>query len=71
MDQSVLKNVKILIGEKTAAKLIDIKPQTMQAWRHKGIGPKYVKISRRCVKYDPCDIEEWISKKRVNPENEG
>lgn len=32
---------------------------TQYTWRHKGIGPKSVRLGRR-VKYRRTDIEEWI-----------
>jgi hypothetical protein len=35
------------------------KPNTVEGWRIKGIGPKYIKIGR-LVRYRLADVEEWI-----------
>ncbi len=53
-----------LINEKAAAKRLDVKPQTMSVWRHKGIGPPYVKI-QNAVRYIPKRLDEYIEDQTV------
>ncbi len=40
-----------LINEKAAAVFLDLTPRSMQAMRQRGGGPRFVRISARCVKY--------------------
>ena len=40
-----------LIDEKAAADFLDVTPRTMQALRQHGGGPRFVRLSARCVKY--------------------
>ena len=40
-----------LIDEKTAADFMDLTPRWLQAKRQHGGGPKFVRISQRCIKY--------------------
>jgi hypothetical protein len=39
------------IDEKAAAAFLDLTPRTMQGWRQKGDGPRYVAFSSRCLRY--------------------
>ena len=39
------------IDEKVAADFLGLTPRTMQGWRQKGGGPRYVAISSRCLRY--------------------
>jgi hypothetical protein len=55
--------------EESAANFLEVKKSTLQTWRSLGKGPKYIKISRRCVRYDPVDLEAFLDSKRKNPEN--
>ncbi len=34
-------------------------PATMQALRQRGGGPKFVRISCRCIRYRRADLREW------------
>lgn len=49
-----------LINEHGAAKILTVKPKTLQAWRVNGGGPPFVKIGR-CVRYRLKDLEEFMN----------
>jgi predicted DNA-binding transcriptional regulator AlpA len=51
----------LLLDETGAAKLLGMKPRTLSAWRHRGGGPEYVRISSRCVRYPVAALEAWIA----------
>jgi predicted DNA-binding transcriptional regulator AlpA len=53
--------LKFLVDEREAAALLGLTPRTMQAWRHAGEGPTYVRISARCVRYRVADLEEFAA----------
>lgn len=52
-----------LVSELEVAGLLSLKPETLQIWRIKKIGPKYVKISANCVRYRLADVQDWIVSK--------
>ena len=50
-----------LIEERAAAALLGVVRQTLAQWRRRGVGPPYVRISVRCVRYRPEDLAVWIA----------
>jgi len=49
-----------LLTEQQAATLLNVNPRTLQKWRVQGGGPRFVRMSRRCIRYWPKDIREWV-----------
>lgn len=45
-----------LIDEEAAADFMDVVRRTMQGWRQRGDGPRFVRISGRCIKYRRIDL---------------
>ncbi len=56
---------KALLNQKQAADYIGVKTGTMEIWRYRGGGPPFIRISRRCIRYRPCEIDEWLNKRRA------
>ncbi len=52
-----------LIDEEAAAAFLDLSVRSMQGYRYKGGGPRFVRISSRCVKYRRVDCREWSETK--------
>ena len=50
-----------LLNEKQAAEFLGLTPRVMQAWRTRGGGPVYVRLSHRCVRYRPEDLEAFVA----------
>ena len=48
-----------LIPENPAAKFLNLKCRSLQGFRYRGGGPKYVLISSRCIRYRRIDLWEW------------
>lgn len=48
-----------LIDEKEAGRFLDLGVRTMQKYRQNGNGPKFVRLSGRCVKYRRFDCNVW------------
>ena len=44
-----------LIDEKEMADFLDVTDRSLQKWRQTGGGPRFVRISARCVKYRRID----------------
>ncbi len=48
-----------LIGEKAAAAFLGLKDRTLQKFRQVGGGPRYIRLSSRCLRYRRVDLREW------------
>ncbi|MBT3509302.1 MAG: helix-turn-helix domain-containing protein [Nitrospina sp.] len=52
-----------LLKEEDAAEFLGVSVRTLQGWRFKGGGPKFIKISHRAIRYRRKDLIEWIEGK--------
>jgi len=50
-----------LLNEAQAAEYLAVSPRTLQAWRFYGRGPRWIKLSARCVRYAKDDLDAWIT----------
>jgi predicted DNA-binding transcriptional regulator AlpA len=50
-----------LIDERSAAEFLGITSRTMQAMRQRGGGPKYIRLSSRCLRYRRADLAKWAN----------
>jgi hypothetical protein len=55
------------IDTAAAAALIGISPATLRDWKCQRIGPPYIQLSSRCVRYTIKDLEKFVSDRRVVP----
>ena len=53
----------LYITEARAAEILSVNPRTLQQWRLRGGGPKYVRISTRCVRYRVGDLTRWMDER--------
>lgn len=51
-----------------AALYMKSKKQTLDFYRHKGVGPAYIKFRKR-VFYLKKDLDDYIQNHRITPEN--
>ncbi len=49
-----------LLDPPSAAAILGLSVHTLKDWRIHGIGPRFIRISSRRVRYRPRDIEAWI-----------
>lgn len=59
-----------LINERQAAILLSVTPRALQMWRFLGKGPKFIRISRNCVRYKLKTLQDWISAREVQSTSE-
>jgi DNA-binding transcriptional MerR regulator len=50
----------ILMTEKQVSELLDISPRTLQIWRCRRIGPPFLKVNKRIVRYWRSDVLGWL-----------
>ena len=61
-----------LVNETQAARAYQLTPRCLQAWRANGGGPRFVRVSKRCVRYRISDLEEWAADRlRTSTSDEG
>jgi excisionase family DNA binding protein len=53
-----------LLTEVDAARFLRISSRTLQAWRVKHYGPRFVRVGR-AVRYRRQDLEDWVSEQTV------
>lgn len=56
-------NLNDLLDNEQTAALLGIKPNTLEIWRHKGKGPRFVKLGRAAqapVRYQRSAVAEWV-----------
>ena len=52
-----------LMRQEEAARLLDVTPRALEAWRYRGGGPQWVAISGRCVRYRKSDLLAFIEER--------
>ncbi len=56
-------NPDSLLTESQTAQYLNFTPRCLQAWRQRGGGPKYVRISSRAIRYRKIDLDNWIEER--------
>jgi predicted DNA-binding transcriptional regulator AlpA len=56
-----------LLNPKEASQYLGVKEQTLNQWRHFKIGPKYIKLGRKSVRYVQSDLESFVKQGIVEP----
>jgi predicted DNA-binding transcriptional regulator AlpA len=57
-----------LLDTKELSKMLGVTTNTLQIWRHEGKGPKYLKLSRRAVRYKEQDVLNWMESTAIETE---
>ena len=60
MDQKITP----LVDEDNLADLLNVQVKSVQAWRSRGGGPKFIRVGR-LVRYSQDDIEAWVASRRM------
>ena len=48
-----------LLRPREAARLLAFSPRALEAWRTRGGGPRFVRVSARAVRYRRGDLVDW------------
>lgn len=60
----------IWFDEKQLSSMLNLSCKTLQKFRLTGQGPRFIRISKRCVRYDLADVLEWQASRRVSSTSE-
>ncbi len=57
--QPTIFDLDALVTERQAADFLGVTTRALQKWRATGAGPRYVRISSRCIRYRRRDLIAW------------
>ncbi len=58
-----------LLDPQTVTKILGLgSSRVLEAWRRRGCGPPFIRVSPRAVRYRRQDVERWIAERRVSDE---
>lgn len=52
-------NPNKLLGEMEACELLSLSVRTLQAYRTRGVGPRFIKLGAKCIRYRYSDLLDW------------
>ena len=58
-----------MLDQKEAAQFLHVQPRTLESWRQRRIGPRFVRYSMRCVRYRTQDLQAWLDNQSIPTEN--
>lgn len=59
-----------VITEDEAAEFLTVSPETLRGWRTRGFGPRFIRLSRRAIRYSRADLEQFARESTVEPRRE-
>lgn len=59
-----------LLNEKQAAQALGVSVRTMQGWRFHGQGPRFVRLSKKAIRYRPSALAEYVARREVSSTSE-
>ncbi len=54
-----------LLTTQEVARWLKSEPRTLERWRHRGKGPRFIRFTPRCVRYRLADLEAWATAHEV------
>lgn len=54
-----------LVDQREAARFLGLAPRTLESWRSRRIGPRFIAYSRRCIRYRIADLQDWVTERAV------
>ena len=60
MQSNISYESESLLTEVQAARLLNFSVKALQAWRCRGGGPVFIKLSARAVRYRRSDLAAWV-----------
>jgi predicted DNA-binding transcriptional regulator AlpA len=62
------ENTPLFYSDKELEQKTGLSQRFWQNRRLLGTGPRFIRISNRCVKYQWDDVEKWLTTFQVNPQ---
>ena len=61
---------RVLLNTRQAAALLGLSPRSLEDWRLRGYGPRFVRMSPRAVRYRPRELARWVAEREVGSTSE-
>jgi len=55
-----------MLNQEEAAQFLHLQPRTLESWRQRRIGPRFVRYSMRCVRYRAQDLQAWLDSQSID-----
>jgi predicted DNA-binding transcriptional regulator AlpA len=49
-----------LLTPRQLAEMLGVVERTVETWRHRKVGPKFIRVSQNRDRYRAADVEEWL-----------
>lgn len=56
---------KTVMMPNDVCKMLGISRVTLQTWRERNIGPPFLRLNQRTIRYLKKDLERWMQEKRT------
>lgn len=63
MDSKDSNGMQRMMDTAEASEYLHLSSRTLEAMRRTGNGPKFARVSSRCVRYRVSDLQAWINEK--------
>ena len=50
-----------MLNTKQVAEALGLSTRTLEDWRLRGAGPRFIRMSPRAVRYSPRRLAEWVA----------
>ncbi len=57
-----------MLDQDEAARFLKVQPRTLESWRQRRIGPRFIRYSMRCVRYRSQDLQVWLDSQSIETE---
>jgi len=44
--------------------------RTLETWRYRGVGPAFIRLSGRIIRYRRSDLDRWLRSRRIGEAEE-
>ena len=58
-----------LLDEREAAEILGVSVRALQTWRYKNIGPDFLHLGPRLIRYRVGDLAGWLENQKRKPTN--
>ena len=62
--RTTVEDARLLTPRDVATRL-GVEASTLAAWRRRGAGPRFVRLTQRCVRYSESEVEQFLAGRRA------
>jgi hypothetical protein len=54
-----------LLTPAQTAERLQVEPRTLKDWRYRRVGPPFIRLNPRCVRYRQLDLDRWVAMQAI------